>query len=211
MAGNRCIQSVRFCFPPVNGREEGKIKQKNTTKLLWERLSALSIFSSAECSKSIYFCDFLPARKSASVKCCCFSLWPCDAALSEGCWDALFILGPLNLRAVSRCWGIDRAQWWTGSVSPAANQKVNSLSIEEGKWPPGLQPAHLSATQMQLLLTLSACITERRPAPHVSVNSNSLIRCLPSPNFFGELLQPSLTLETRDWIKFSLQEKCYSV
>lgn len=31
----------------------------------------------------IYFCDFLPARKSVSVKDCCFSLWRCDAALSE--------------------------------------------------------------------------------------------------------------------------------
>lgn len=65
----------------------------------------------------------------------------------KGCWDALFILGPWYLCAVFRCWGIDRVQWWTGSVSPAANQKVNSLSIAEGKWPPG--PAHTRKQQLK--------------------------------------------------------------
>ena len=50
----------------------------------------------------------------------------------------------LYLCAAPRHTGIDRAQWWTGRVSPAANQKVNSLSIEEGgQWPPGLQPHFL--------------------------------------------------------------------
>lgn len=40
-----------------------------------------------------------------------------------------------------------------------------------------------TATQMQLLLTLSACIQNAsvlcQPALHVSVNSNSNIQCLP--------------------------------
>lgn len=116
----------------------------------------------------------------------------------RGCWDALFILEPLNLCAVSRCWGIDRVQWWTASVSPAANQKVNSLSIEEGKWPPELRSAHRSlshaATQIQLLLTLSVCtqnasvffvslsdlILSPNPyiCPHISSSENFLWPCL---------------------------------
>lgn len=132
----------------------------------------------------------------------------------RGHWDALFILGPSNLCAVSRFWGIDRAQWWTGSVSPAAIQKVNSLSMEEGKWPPGLQPAHLSRTQQLksncLWLGLHA-YRMCQSALHVSVNSNSFIQFLhlPTDNFFGELFQASLKLET-DQIKFCLRQRLES-
>lgn len=123
----------------------------------------------------------------------------------RGCWDALFILGPLNLCAVSRCWGIDRAQWWTGSVSHAANQKVNSLSIEEGKWPPGLQPAHLSCAQQLKCNCFWLCPhAYRTPAFCVSLLFMSLSILILTFNaflysqiiFLGELLQPSLTLET---------------
>lgn len=103
----------------------------------------------------------------------------------RGCWDALFILGPLNLCAVSRCWGIDRAQWWTGSVSPAANQKVNSLSIEEGKWPPGLQPAHLSRAQQLKCNRFWLCLRAyRTPAFCVSLLFMSLSILILSFNAF---------------------------
>lgn len=89
----------------------------------------------------------------------------------RGCWDALFIPGPQNLCAVCGCWGIDRAQWWTGGVSPAANQKVNSLSIEEGKWPPHPTPSspdlHISHTHGNSKVTAFdfACVRTERSAP----------------------------------------------
>lgn len=103
----------------------------------------------------------------------------------RGCWDAQFILGPLHLCAGSRCWGIDKAQWWTGTVSPAANQKVNSLSIEKGKWPPGLQPAHLSSSrrvECNRFWLLSACVQDAsilsQPVLHVSVSADFLTEAL---------------------------------
>ncbi len=74
-----------------------------------------------------------------------------------------------------------------------------------------------TATQMQPLLTLSACIQNAsvlcQPALHVSVNSNSLIQCLslPADNFFGELLQPSLTLEKESRQKFCKRKRLQSI
>lgn len=42
----------------------------------------------------IYFCDFLPAKKSVSVKCCCFPPWPEDAEMHCS-YSGLWIYVPL--------------------------------------------------------------------------------------------------------------------
>lgn len=174
---------VWFCQQP-RGEE---IKQKDTAKLLWERLSALSIFSIAECSKpfiSVTFCQQGNQRQ----------------------WNAAgFLYGHVMqpFQRMLRCTVHTLASEFMccfqmlrnrqGSMmnrrrQPCCQSKVNSLSIEEGKWPPG--PAHLAAKQQLkcncFWLCLHAYRTPAQLAPHVSVNSNSLIRCLPLPvdNFF---------------------------
>lgn len=92
----------------------------------------------------------------------------------RGCWDALFIPRPQNLCAVCGCWGIDRTQWWTGGVSPAANQKVNSLSIEEGKWPPpGLHispaPASSNVTAFDFVCALTEHLGPASASPSIPI------------------------------------------
>lgn len=116
----------------------------------------------------------------------------------RGCWDALFIPGPQNLCAVCGCWGIDRAQWWTGSVSPAANQKVNSLSIEEGKWPPRACTSLPCTLNSNLTAFDFVCVRTERSGPASEPPS---IPILPFDAFlhqeiiFSENPSPSLKAE----------------
>lgn len=125
----------------------------------------------------------------------------------RGCWDALFILGPRNLCAVSRCWGIDRAQWWTRRRQPCCQSKVNSLSIEEGKWPPG--PAHRSRKQQLKCNCFWLCLRAyRTPALCASLLFVSILilpfdasLCLRIISL-GELALPSWKLETETRLHF---------
>lgn len=101
----------------------------------------------------------------------------------QRCWDALFIPGPQNLCAVCGCWGIDRTQWWTGGVSPAANQKVNSLSIEEGKWPPPFPGLRISPALTGSNVTAFdfVCVHTERSGP---ASTSPSIPILPLGAFF---------------------------
>lgn len=160
------------------------------------RLSAL-LFCTA--FQLIYSCDFFFApfcqRGDRRQGNCCFSLWQGDAALSQDAETHCSYSDLLNLCGVSRCWGIDRPQWWTGGVSRAANQKVNSLSVEKGKRPPGLWLAHLFGW---CAATAFDCVFMQIEGPL----SRSLIELLsvPSNKLFGE---PSLILEyTSNWVRW---------
>lgn len=163
----------------------------------------------------IYYRDFLPARKSAPVRHCCVFFMAMQCSPFRRCWDVRFILGPQYLCAVSRCWGIDRAQWWTGGISLAANQKVNSLSIEEGKWPS--RPAHLSHKQLLKPNCIWLCLHAYRAAPFriILLMSHSI----PILSFDTFLYQQKISLEnlcchlwnlyqTPDYILFSPSVRC---
>lgn len=73
-----------------------------------------------------------------------------------------------------------------------------------------------TATQMQLLLTLSTCIRSAsvlcQPALHAPVNSNFLSQChfIPANNFFGELVLPSLKLKSGGLIAFRQRKRLQS-
>lgn len=62
---------------------DAEVKQKDTAKTTLRKVVSTQHLLFRRVFQVIYFCEFLPARKSASVKCCCFSLWPGDAAFSE--------------------------------------------------------------------------------------------------------------------------------
>lgn len=83
-------------------------------------------------------------------------------------------------------------------------------------WASACTSLSCAATQIQLLLTLSACIQNAsitcQSALHVSVNSNSLMQFLPLPtdHFFGELFKAFLTLGT-DQMTFCKKKMLLSI
>lgn len=136
----------------------------------------------------IYFCDFLPARKSASVKCCCFTLWPCDAALWEdaemhcsysGLW--IYVLFP----DAEESTGLNDEQA-ASALLPI--KKLIVCPSRKGNDPLGFSCTSLThtASQIQLLLTLCACIQR------ASIFFMSLWILILSFNPFLHLLYPRI-------------------
>lgn len=160
-----------------------EIKQEKYTKtILWEAVSTQRLLY---CSvfQVIYFCDSLPARKSASVKCCCLSLWPCDAALSEdaemhssysGLW--IYVLFP----DAEESTGLNDEQA-ASALLPI--KKLIVCPSTKGNDPLGfslhifLAHSNSNPTAFDFVCvrteTFSVSLLFR-----LSVNSNSLIRCL---------------------------------
>lgn len=155
----------------------------------------------------IYFCDFLPARKSVSVKDCCFSLWRCDAALSE---DAETHCSYPGLRIYVLF--VDAGESTGLNDEPAASaplpiKKLIVCPSRKGNDPPPLPgPAHLSHARQLKGNCFWLCLRAYRalrPGRRVSVNSNSPVwrLSLPGDNFLWELAAIFWNLKERPGLR----------
>lgn len=80
---NHPVRPCGILFPSCQRQIGWEIKQEKYTQPTLSRAVSTQHLLYCRVFQVIYFCDFLPEKKSVSVKCCCFSSWPCDAALSE--------------------------------------------------------------------------------------------------------------------------------
>lgn len=167
-------------------RNKAKQKEKRYSRTTWESLSALSIHSSAECSEPFISVTLCQQANQRQWKRRCLSSRQSHAARSEDAelhcsYDGRVKggVGVRDLCAASRCWGIDRAQWWTGGVSPAANQKLIVCPSEEGKWrhPPTDTHTHTPHSTLTSLPRYShpECTS---PAPNSNSNATAFDFCL---------------------------------
>lgn len=158
---NHCIQSGESLFLWTAERRE-EIKQKKIQQNYFEKgcqHSASSLLQSVP--SHLFLWLFASKEISVSEMLLVFfmAMW---CSPFRGCWDALFILWPWNLCAVSRCWGIDRAQWWTGGVSPAANQKLIVCPSRRGNDPLGRHIARANSNSNATAFDFVCVHTERQ-------------------------------------------------
>lgn len=189
-------------------RNKQKKKKKYTKTTLREAVSTQHLLFCCV-FQVIYFCDFLPARKSASVKCCCFSLWPCDAALSEdaemhcsysGLW--IYVLFPDAEESTA----LNDEQ---AASAPLPIKKLIVCPSRRGNDPLGfsLHISHAHSNSNATAFDFVCVHTEHgvscRPDLHTAANSNSLIHHLLSAacTVFGGLLQLFLTHETQKLVE----------
>lgn len=186
-------------------RRGNKVK-KDTAKLLWERLSALSISSIAECSKPFISVTFCQQGNQCQWNAAGFLYGHVMQPFQRMLRCTVHTRASEFMRCFQMLWN-RQGSMMNRQRQPCCQSKVNSLSIEEGKWPPG--PAHRSRKQQLKCNCFWLCLRAyRTPALCASllfvwilILSFDTFLCLRKISL-GELALPSLKLETETRLHF---------